>query len=344
MIGSHSRTTNGITGSGAGAPENRQYDASGCKNDQLGGANYVTPKQVLMAVKLVKKGESHPLGIVIDSKTPAFPPRTLGLQIVQPGQHNGRGLKQDFGWDVVYNDDLAQLWFGIGPQIDGLGHLGEAGVYYNCNKAVDFIHITGLKKLGVHAIPPLIGRGVMVDMAKHFGVATMEAGQAIGSADIKAAAKAQGVEFRDGDVVLFHTGWTDGKLKSDPKAWGSAEPGLNNEAMAYMATVNPMAVGADTYAHDLITVCGGANVFAERGERRYPIVSEEEIVAAAPDVVLLPDEPYAFGPLDVTEIARLPVPAVRAGRVHLLDGTLLTWYGPRVARALATLRVLLVPK
>jgi len=105
-----------------------------------------------------------------------------------------------------------------------------------------------------------------------------------------------------------------------------------------------MAVGADTYAHDLITVCGGANVFAERGERRYPIVSEEEIVAAAPDVVLLPDEPYAFGPLDVTEIARLPVPAVRAGRVHLLDGTLLTWYGPRVARALATLRVLLVPK
>jgi kynurenine formamidase len=230
-------------------------------DDQIGGANYVTPKQVMMAAKLVKKGESHPLGIVIDSKTPAFPPRTLGLQVVQPGQHNGRGLKQDFGWDVVYNDDLAQLWFGIGPQIDGLGHLGEAGVYYNCNKAVDIIHITGLKKLGVHAIPPLIGRGVMVDMAKHFGVATMEAGQAIGSADIKAAAKAQGVEFRDGDVVLFHTGWTDGKLKSDPKAWGSAEPGLNNEAMAYMATVNPMAVGADTWGVDVVPPPKGDKVF-----------------------------------------------------------------------------------
>lgn len=229
--------------------------------DQIGAANYVTPKQVLMATKLVKKGESHPLGIVIDSKTPAFPPRTLGLQIVQPGQHNGRGLKQDFGWDVVYNDDLAQLWFGIGPQIDGLGHLGEAGVYYNCNKAVDFIHVTGLKKLGVHAIPPLIGRGVMIDMAKHFGVTTMKAGQAIGSADIKAAAKAQGVAFRDGDVVLFHTGWTDGKLKSDPKAWGSAEPGLNNEAMAYMATVNPMAVGADTWGVDVIPPPKGDKVF-----------------------------------------------------------------------------------
>jgi kynurenine formamidase len=229
--------------------------------DQIGAANYVTPKQVMMAAKLVKKGQSHPLGIVIDSKTPAFPPRTLALQIVQPGQHNGRGLKQDFGWDVVYNDDLAQLWFGIGPQIDGLGHLGEAGVYYNCNKAVDFINITGLKKLGVHAIPPLIGRGVMVDMAKYYGVVTMKAGQAISSADIKAAAKAQGVVFREGDVVLFHTGWIDGKLKSDPKAWGSAEPGLNNEAMAYMATVNPMAVGADTWGVDVIPPPKGDKVF-----------------------------------------------------------------------------------
>jgi len=159
-----------------------------------------------MATKLVKKGESHPLGIVVDSKTPAFPPRTLALQIVQPGQHNGRELAQDFGWPVVYNDDLAQLWFGIGPQIDGLGHLGGNGEYYNCNKAVDFIHITGLKKLGIHAIPPMIGRGVMVDMAKHFGVKMMKAGDAFGSTDIKAAAKAQGVEFRQGDVVLFHTG------------------------------------------------------------------------------------------------------------------------------------------
>ncbi len=230
-------------------------------NDEIGAANYVTPTQVLAATKLVKLGQSHPLGIVIDSSTPAFPPRTIALQIVQPGQHNGRGLAQDFGWDVVYNDDLAQLWFGVGPQIDGLGHLGEAGLYYNCNKAEDFIHITGLKKLGVHNIPPLIGRGVMIDMAKHFGVETMAAGQVIGSADIKAAARAQGVRIRQGDVVLFHTGWTDGMLDSDPKAWGSGEPGLNNEAMAYMASLNPMAVGADTWGVDVVPPPEGDKVF-----------------------------------------------------------------------------------
>ncbi len=102
-----------------------------------------------------------------------------------------------------------------------------------------------------------------------------------------------------------------------------------------------MAVGRETYAHDLIRLCGGENVFAERSERRYPLVKLAEIEAARPDVILLPDEPYAFGPRDVAELARLDVPAAHDARIHLLDGTLVSWYGPRIARALATVRPLL---
>src|SRR5262245_42613194 len=60
-----------------------------------------------------------------------------------------------------------------------------------------------------------------------------------------------------------------------------------------------MAVGGDTYAHDLLTLCGGRNVFAERAERRYPRVTLDEVIAAAPEVVILPDEPYAFAASDV---------------------------------------------
>ena len=102
-----------------------------------------------------------------------------------------------------------------------------------------------------------------------------------------------------------------------------------------------LAVGADTYADDLLALCGGRNVFAARGERRYPRVTLDEIVAAAPGVVLLPDEPYAFGPADVAELRRLPVPAAREGRIHVIDGTWVSWYGPRIARALPALRHLL---
>ena len=102
-----------------------------------------------------------------------------------------------------------------------------------------------------------------------------------------------------------------------------------------------MAVGADTYAHDLLVLCGGANVFANREERRYPLVSEDEIVAAAPEVILLPDEPYAFAAADAEQLGRLPVPAARSGRIHLIDGTLASWYGPRTGRAIDTFLPLL---
>jgi ABC-type Fe3+-hydroxamate transport system substrate-binding protein len=102
-----------------------------------------------------------------------------------------------------------------------------------------------------------------------------------------------------------------------------------------------MVVGADTYAHDLLTLCGGENVFQERTERRYPIVEEAEILAAQPEVVLLPDEPYAFGPRDVEELVHLAVPAARSGRIHCVEGTLVSWYGPRIGRALEEIGALL---
>ena len=78
-------------------------------------------------------------------------------------------------------------------------------------------------------MPPLVARAVIIDMAKHFGKETMAAGEHFGEADIKAAMEAQEVTVNEGDIVLFHTGWTDGMLESEPTAWGSTEPGLNNE-------------------------------------------------------------------------------------------------------------------
>lgn len=230
-------------------------------DDQIGAANHVSPERTLEALKLVKTGNSAPLGIVVDPKMPAFPPRSTSLQVVAPGQHNGRMLTGDFGWNASYNDDLAQLWFGTGPQIDGLGHLGEANIYYNCNDARDFVNITGLQKLGVHQIPPLVARGVIVDMTKHFGVEALDGGQAITTDDVKAAMEAQGVTVNSGDVVLFHTGWTDAKLESDPTGWVSQEPGLDNAATAYVGDMDPMAVGADTWGLEAVPPAEGDRVF-----------------------------------------------------------------------------------
>lgn len=230
-------------------------------DDEIGAANLITPERVKAAAALVKEGKRHALGIVVEPGMPAFPPRTTSLQVVTPGQAQGQDTAKTFGWPINYNDDLGQLWFGTGPQIDGLGHLGEANTYYNCNKAADFVDISGLKKLGVHNIPPIVARAVLIDMAKHKGVAAMEGGQAITTDDLKAAMEAQGVTVNEGDVVLIHTGWTDAKLKAEPKAWVSMEPGPDNAAAEYLASLGPVAVGSDTWGLEVVPPVKGDKVF-----------------------------------------------------------------------------------
>lgn len=89
-----------------------------------------------------------------------------------------------------------------------------------------------------------------------------------------------------------------------------------------------MAVGHDTYASDLLA-CAGFVVVPEAP--RYPRVALADVRAARPDVVLLPDEPYAFSRRD-----RAVFDGWEAA-VRLLDGTALTWHGPRAPSALADL-------
>ena len=61
-------------------------------NDEIGAANYMTPELVVKAAGLIKTGKTYALGIPVDSKTPAYPPRTFKITIVQPGQAGSAGL------------------------------------------------------------------------------------------------------------------------------------------------------------------------------------------------------------------------------------------------------------
>jgi hypothetical protein len=90
-----------------------------------------------------------------------------------------------------------------------------------------------------------------------------------------------------------------------------------------------MVVGARTFTGDLLARLGLVNAFGA-GPERYPHVEVARIRAAAPDLVLLPDEPYPFTAADGPE-------EFGGHRVVLLPGRLLTWYGPSLATARADL-------
>lgn len=98
-----------------------------------------------------------------------------------------------------------------------------------------------------------------------------------------------------------------------------------------------MTINRDTYVHDLLALCGGENTFADAAER-YPRVTLDEVATRGPEVMLLPDEPFPFSKKHLRDFAVHPeIPAVSAGRIHFLDGKLVTWHGPRLVEALRTL-------
>ena len=128
-----------------------------------------------------------------------------------------------------------------------------------------------------------------------------------------------------------------------------------------------MTINKHTYIHDVLRVCGGENVFADRErhfplaadlgtaeslaandprvadrDTRYPRISLEEIIAAQPEIVLLPDEPYAFSDLDAAGFADLDIPAARSNAIYVVDGSLLSWHGTRIAYALRELPAIFV--
>ena len=120
-----------------------------------------------------------------------------------------------------------------------------------------------------------------------------------------------------------------------------------------------MTFNNQTYCGDLIRLLGGKNIFAERqrryplaadlgqaesedpGERdtRYPRVSREEILAADPQVVLYPDEPFNFSEVSPDKLRQwmAGTSAARNGQIFSIDGSLITWHGTRIARALEAL-------
>jgi kynurenine formamidase len=215
--------------------------------DTLGAANNLSAEKVLSAARLVKTGKTYSLGVQTGPDSPAYPPRRYSITVLQPAP----GVAGLIGSNhATGNDDLLFTWMGIGSQLDGLGHMGIENVYYNGNKAEDFVALTGLKKFGTNSIPPLVSRGVLLDMVKLSGKKP-DAGTAFNRTHIEAAAKAAKVSIEKGDIVLLHTGWLD-VADSDKVRFMAGEPGLGVEGAAYLASLGVVAVGSDTWAVEVI--------------------------------------------------------------------------------------------
>jgi ABC-type Fe3+-hydroxamate transport system substrate-binding protein len=122
-----------------------------------------------------------------------------------------------------------------------------------------------------------------------------------------------------------------------------------------------MTIHGDTFISDMLALAGAENVFADRTRRyplaadlgrarplppakvegrdtRYPRVTLDEVVARAPELVLLPDEPHPFTDADAAVFRALPIPAATRDAVVMMNGKDLCWYGARSVEGLERVR------
>ena len=229
------------------------YPSKWGAQDELGAANLLTPQRALAAAQLVRTGKTYSLGVPVSASFPTSATRGCRLYVV-PYPPNPAAPT------VSGHDDLLNCWNGIGTQIDGLGHAGISGFFYNGNKQDDILSLAGLRKLGVDKIPPMVTRGVLLDMAALFATDVVKEGTAFNRKEIDDAATRQGIQIREGDVVLFHTGWLS-LVGKDDRRYLSGEPGLGKEGALYLASKGVVAIGADNWALEAVPWERGVTVF-----------------------------------------------------------------------------------
>ena len=224
----------------ANADTDAHRDAAGFgPDDTLGAVNHLSDAGVLAASRLVTTGKRYALGMVSSPTTPVWGERKYAIEVV--------GIPVPGTEIILAHDDRVHTHLGIGTQIDGQGHVGLGGKFYNGLDAADFAAPDGLRRLGTEDIPPIVTRGVLLDVARTLKVERLGPSETIDAALLQKTARAQGVTIGKGDVVLVHTGWMS-IAGSDPETYVARQPGLDTSAAEYLAGAGVVAIGSDTGA------------------------------------------------------------------------------------------------
>ena len=149
---------------------------------------------------------------------------------------------------VSYTGSAVSMYAHTGTHIDALNHFGLDGRIYNGFSADEHLGDRGWRRTGAETIPPIVARGVLLDVAGFKGVDMLPGGYRITRADLEGTARAQRVALRTGDVVLIRTGRM--RLYAQAAAFMDNPPGLGLDAARHLAQAGAMVVGADNLSFE----------------------------------------------------------------------------------------------
>ncbi len=222
-------------------------------DDQLGTLNEITPSQVRAAATLVKTGARLDLGRILDENVPKFPGRYWHQTVdaSAPFTNLRRTDAVGKGWgknQINWITEIQAGTFQVGTQLDSIGHIQIGDRFYNGWTTKDVVESWGLNRFGIETVPPIVTRGVLVDVAAYKGVERLARGYVISVADVEGALRKQGVQIKAGDAVLFHTGW-GGLWDKDAEQFLSGEPGPGMALVQWLYDRRVAVTGADTWSY-----------------------------------------------------------------------------------------------
>ena len=223
--------------------------------DQIGAAgHFLTPEKTLFALKKVKQGRIIDLSHTIEMGAPFMAPNQTPYIISSSATaKNSMKVREQMGAKnrVGANLERIEMTTHVGTHIDSLGHFSIGEHLYGGHTIEDSVGDWGLLNLGIENVPPIISRGICLDVSRLDGGDHLEAGRAVTTEDLKRAYDTAEINPQKGDIVCLNTGW--GKyFMSNNEKYLAGEPGLDLNAAQWLTKQDTIAIGADNMAVEVL--------------------------------------------------------------------------------------------
>ncbi|MBW3539100.1 MAG: cyclase family protein [Planctomycetes bacterium] len=244
------------------------------KEDEVGALNAMTPETTRSALQLAETGRVYDLGVTYSQNSYKWPGHSPGAILTYRSPESAKKHDGAFAADPKANP-LGTAWHScalfisdnVATQIDGLAHItaGDDNHWYNGFTEDQWGGDFGVRKCDATTIPPIVARGVLLDIAGLKEVEALPPHYAIAPADVDRALAKQKVELRPGDVVLFRTGtlrYWDAEGADHERIAAHDSAGITLETARYLVEeFGTMMIGSDTSGLEVNPPPAGSKTF-----------------------------------------------------------------------------------
>lgn len=207
--------------------------------DERGTLNYLTPETIVRAAGLVRRGKVYPLAIPLRAGGPLWPGRHENWHVATFRNIEGPGLGGA--------EDILMIHTHGSTHMDALCHITGDGKMYNGYPAPANIGSHGARRNAIDKVGAIVTRGLLLDIAGMHGEDHLPPGHVIGVDEAEAALRAAGTEAREGDALLFRTGWLK-VWDRDRELFNRSQPGIGSAIAKWAGERGVAVMAADNAA------------------------------------------------------------------------------------------------